>query len=99
LVPTTAVLSGAPGNYVYLVEDGENAVSVHPVTLGPSDGKSTVILSGLVAGDTVVTDGPDALTDGAKVRPPAPRSAATETAQPPAGGKRAKNGGAPARDR
>src|SRR5258708_18697785 len=61
LVPTTAVLSGAPGNYVYLVSE-EDTVSVHPVTLGPSDGKNTVITSGLSAGDTVVTDGTDRLS-------------------------------------
>ena len=34
LVPTSAVLSGAPGNYVYLV-DKNDTVSVHKVTLGP----------------------------------------------------------------
>ena len=94
LVPTTAVLSGAPGNYVYLVnkdtkdpKDNKNSddkddknnkgnagdtVSVHPVTLGPSDGKNTVITKGLDVGDTVVTDGTDRLTDGAKIKVAAP---------------------------
>jgi multidrug efflux system membrane fusion protein len=93
LVPTTAVLSGAPGSYVYLVNKGDNdnknsddkdnkdnknkgnaadTVSVHPVTLGPSDGKNTVITNGLNVGDTVVTDGTDRLTDGAKIKVAAP---------------------------
>lgn len=67
LVPTPAVLSGAPGDYVYLV-NADQSVSVHKVTLGPSDGKDTVILSGLMAGQTVVTDGMDRLSDGAKIR-------------------------------
>ena len=40
---------------------------MHKVTLGPSDGKNTVILAGLTAGDTVVTDGTDRLSDGAKI--------------------------------
>ena len=72
LVPTAAVLSGAPVNYVYLVNK-DDTVSVHKVTLGPSDGKNTVIASGLNAGDTVVTDGSDRLSDGAKIRvAPAP---------------------------
>jgi multidrug efflux system membrane fusion protein len=71
LVPTTAVLSGAPGNYVYLV-GANDTVSVHPVKIGPSDGKNTVIASGLSAGDTVVTDGTDRLSDGTKVRISAP---------------------------
>jgi multidrug efflux system membrane fusion protein len=67
LVPTPAVQSGAPGNYVYLV-NADNTVSVHKVTPGPSDGKNTAILSGLANGDRVVTDGMDRLSDGAKIR-------------------------------
>ena len=46
LVPTSAVQSGAPGDYVYLV-NANQTVSVHKVTPGPSDGKSTAILAGL----------------------------------------------------
>jgi multidrug efflux system membrane fusion protein len=67
LVPTPAVQSGAPGDYVYLV-NADNTVSVHKVTQGPSDGTNTVILSGLSAGQTVVTDGMDRLSDGAKIK-------------------------------
>ena len=73
LVPTPAVQSGAPGDYVYLV-NADQTVSVHKVTQGPSDGKNTVILSGLSAGQTVVTDGMDRLSDGAKIKIAAPRS-------------------------
>jgi len=67
LVPTPAVQSGAPGDYVYLVNE-DQTVSVHKVALGPSDGKNTVILSGLSVGQTVVTDGMDRLSDGAKIK-------------------------------
>lgn len=67
LVPTPAVQSGAPGDFVYLV-NSDNSVSVHKVTLGPSDGKNTVITSGLAAGNIVVTDGTDRLNDGAKIQ-------------------------------
>jgi membrane fusion protein, multidrug efflux system len=67
LVPTPAVLTGAPGSYVYLVNKN-HTVSVHKVTPGPSDGKSTVISSGLSAGDTVVIDGTDRLSDGASIK-------------------------------
>lgn len=66
IVPTPAVLSGAPGDYVYLA-NANGTVSVRKITLGPSDGKNTAILSGLVVGDTVVTDGTDRLSDGAKI--------------------------------
>ncbi|CAB3802323.1 Multidrug resistance protein MdtA [Paraburkholderia caffeinitolerans] len=68
LVPTPAVQSGAPGDYVYLV-NANNTVSVHKVTLGPGDGQHTVIAAGLAAGQRVVTDGLDRLNDGAKIQP------------------------------
>jgi RND family efflux transporter, MFP subunit len=74
LVPTPAVQSGAPGDYVYLV-NADQTVSVHKVTQGPSDGRNTVILSGLSAGQTVVTDGMDRLSDGAKIKIAAAKSA------------------------
>jgi multidrug efflux system membrane fusion protein len=89
LVPTPAVLSGAPGDYVYLVNT-DQTVSVHKVTPGPTDGKNTVILSGLAAGQVVVTDGTDRLSDGAKIK--------VGGAKPAAGGASARRE-APARRR
>jgi multidrug efflux system membrane fusion protein len=68
LVPTSAILTGAPGTYVYLVDQAKGTVSVHKVATGPSDGKNTVIQDGLKEGDTVVTEGTDRLSDGAKIR-------------------------------
>lgn len=67
LVPTSSVLTGAPGSYVYLVNKNDT-VSVHKVTTGPSDGKNTLIVSGLDAGDRVVVSGTDGLSDGAKIK-------------------------------
>jgi membrane fusion protein, multidrug efflux system len=99
LVPTTAVLSGAPGNYVYLVNKDDTA-SVHKVALGPTDGKNTVIASGLNAGDSVVTDGTDRLSHGAKVRvagAPAPQVSNASDAPPPA--RKTDTGDAPSADR
>jgi membrane fusion protein, multidrug efflux system len=97
LVPTPAVLSGAPGDYVYLVNSANDTVAVHKVTLGPSDGKNTAIQAGLSVGDTVVIDGTDRLSDGAKISIAAATS--TPPATPPAGtapGARArKNSAAP----
>jgi multidrug efflux system membrane fusion protein len=82
LVPTPAVLSGAPGNYVYLVNSNDT-VSVRKVTLGPSDGTNTAILAGLAVGDSVVVDGTDRLTDGAKISvAPASPAAGTTPASP-----------------
>lgn len=92
LVPTSAVQSGAPGDYVYLV-NANQTVSVHKVTPGPSDGKSTAILAGLTAGQQVVTDGMDRLSDGAKIRIAQPHPAGASSAGAPAAthtGKRSR---------
>ncbi|MCC8393557.1 efflux RND transporter periplasmic adaptor subunit [Paraburkholderia sp. MMS20-SJTR3] len=82
LVPTAAVQTGAPGDFVYLVNPN-STVSVHKVRLGPSDGKNTVILSGLAAGNEVVTDGTDRLSDGAKIQPAHPQPASAPAAAAP----------------
>lgn len=83
LVPTSAVQSGAPGDYVYLV-NADQTVSVHKVTPGPSNGKLTAILAGLDAGQQVVTDGMDRLSDGAKIRISQPHPADAGSAATPA---------------
>ena len=67
LIPNAAILQGTPGTYVYLM-DGDAKVSVRPIKTGETDGTRTVVLSGLQAGDRVVTDGTDRLRDGAPVR-------------------------------
>jgi multidrug efflux system membrane fusion protein len=73
LVPTPAVQTGAPGDYVYIV-NANNTVSVHKVTTGPTNGSYTAIASGLSAGQRVVVDGLDRLSDGAHIRPAAARA-------------------------
>jgi membrane fusion protein, multidrug efflux system len=95
LVPTAAVQSGAPGQYVYLV-NADQSVSVHKVTPGASDGKNTVILAGLTAGQTVVTDGMDRLSDGAKIKiaaaKPAPAGSTAPVAPAPGAQQRGTKG-------
>jgi len=66
LVPNAAVQRGAPGTYVYLVENNAS-VKVQPIKIGPSDATNTSVVSGLKAGDQVVIDGADRLRDGARV--------------------------------
>ena len=66
LAPNPAIQIGASGSFVYVV-NADTTVAVRKVTPGPSDGKNTVIASGLTAGETVVIDGVDRLRDGAKV--------------------------------
>ena len=57
-VPAAAVQRGAPGTYVYLVND-DNTVSVHQITLGAQDGDLFAVDAGLEPGERVVTDGAD----------------------------------------
>jgi multidrug efflux system membrane fusion protein len=89
LAPNAAVQIGPSGNFVYLL-NSDGAVSKRDVAVGPSNGKSTTITSGLVAGDEVVIDGVDRLRDGAKVNVigdgPDARAAAGQGAQGNAGG-------------
>jgi membrane fusion protein, multidrug efflux system len=68
-VPVSAVQRGAPGTYVYLVNQ-DSTVSVHTIKLGVQDGDFYAVESGLSPGDRVVTDGADRLRDGAKVTLP-----------------------------
>jgi multidrug efflux system membrane fusion protein len=67
LAPNAAIQLGSSGNFVYLLNDN-STVSKRDVIIGPNDGKHTVIISGLKAGEKVVIDGVDRLRDGAKVR-------------------------------
>jgi multidrug efflux system membrane fusion protein len=55
------------------------------VKLGPTDGKETQVLSGLSAGERVVTDGTDRLRDGQKVTIPPPPGQNAQGGQPPQG--------------
>lgn len=74
IMPNSAVRRGAPNGvvttFVYLV-NADHTVSVRPVTLGAVDGERVAVVSGLAAGDVVVTEGGDRLRDGAPVQLPA----------------------------
>jgi multidrug efflux system membrane fusion protein len=73
-IPAAAVQRGEPGTFVYVIE-ANNTVSVRPVKLGPTDEGNVAVLSGLKAGERVVTDGTDRLREGASVTVPAPKPA------------------------
>ena len=66
VIPTAALQMGNEGNFVWVV-NAENKVSKHTVVPGIQDSLKVVITDGLSAGDRVVTDGIDRLTEGAKV--------------------------------
>lgn len=70
IVPTSAVLTGSIGQFVYVVKP-DNTVTVRKVTIGPIDGERTSIVSGVALGERVVTDGSDRLREGSKISIPA----------------------------
>jgi multidrug efflux system membrane fusion protein len=65
-VPNAALQTGAPGNFVYVV-NADNTVSVKVVKIGAATATATEITTGLSAGERVVIDGADRLRDGAHV--------------------------------
>jgi multidrug efflux system membrane fusion protein len=81
-IPVAAVQRGEPGTFVYVIE-ANNTVSVRPVKLGPTDDGNVAVLSGLKAGERVVTDGTDRLREGASVTVPAATPAPKPAPKPP----------------
>jgi len=81
LVPSAGIQRGAPGTFVYLVKN-DQTVTVKAVKLGPVQGETTAIESGIAAGDRVVVDGADKLREGAKVELISPESRAAATSTP-----------------
>ena len=90
-VPVAAIQRGAPGSYVYLV-NADNTVSVRPIKIGPADGPTAEVVSGLSAGERVVVDGTDRLRDGARVTiPEASGAPATAPGGQPRGAEHGQN--------
>jgi multidrug efflux system membrane fusion protein len=83
VIPTAALQMGNEGNFVWLLS-ADNKVSKHRVTAGIQDSQQVVISAGVNAGDRVVTDGIDRLTEGMQVEVVAPHTTtATPNAEQP----------------
>jgi multidrug efflux system membrane fusion protein len=93
-VPQAAVLRGAQGFYVYVV-NADNSVSMRVVRPGAVDGNWMAVEGALEPGEKVVIDGTDRLREGAKVEiiaaDPSKRAGA---AAPPGGARRGASGAA-----
>jgi multidrug efflux system membrane fusion protein len=75
-VPISAIRHGAPGDFVFVAQP-DRTVKLTPVKTGPDTDDKISVLSGLAAGETVVTEGADGLEDGSAIRlPQAPANAA-----------------------
>lgn len=90
VVPVTALRHGASGDFVYVLQDGQTA-SLRPVQRGIATVDKVQIVSGVQAGEQVITEGADRLKDGARVVLPSQR--------PGAGGDRPEQGGRGGRHR
>lgn len=73
VVPSTAVQISQSGNFVFIVKDG--VAKVQSVQVERQVGRDTVVASGLIGGETVVTDGQLLLSDGTRVNPRPPKVA------------------------
>ena len=92
VVPTAAIQRGSVGAFVYRVND-DNTVTVRPVKLGPAEGETTVVTSGVAPGERVVVDGLDKLKDGASIEPIDRTAQPAATPRAPRGdGERRKGG-------
>jgi membrane fusion protein, multidrug efflux system len=94
-VPTSAILRGSPGAYVYVI-NADSTVSVRKITTSAVDGSITAVTSGLSAGERVVIDGTDRLRDGLKIVVAADQAAAGGDAQD-AGQRRGQRSGGKSR--
>lgn len=75
-IPAAAVITGLTGKFVYVAGE-DNTVTNKPITVRHSFGDSMAV-SGINAGDRVVTDGKQNLRPGGKIRvisPQAPKTA------------------------
>lgn len=66
VVPTAAIQFSPKGTFVYVINPNQT-VRVDPVIIGVTTGDITTISSGITTGQSVVIEGGDNLTDGAKV--------------------------------
>lgn len=87
-VPTTAVRHGPNGDYVWVLQPN-HTVSQRPIKTGPATSETVSVVSGLQAGETVITAGGDRLRDGAPVILP---GQAPNAGQGGAGGQRQGGG-------
>lgn len=91
-VPVSAVRHGAPGDFAFVIQPN-STVKLTVVTTGPSDGTNIAILSGLNAGQTVVSEGADGLDDGSQVKIPGGRGGRGRHGGAPGGNNDADNAG------
>jgi len=74
LAPAEAIQRGPQGAYVYVVKP-DKVVQMRRVQLGPSEGATISVRSGLTDSEALVVDGTEKVQDGARVEPTVRRAA------------------------
>lgn len=83
LIPSAALQYGSRGTFVFLL-DANDKVVVRAVSVGASDGATTLISDGLTVGERLVLEGTDKLKDGSAVEIIGDPDATQTTPQAPA---------------
>lgn len=68
VIPSAGVQRGPNGIFSYVVKPDGESIEIRDIKVGPSEGGDTIIDSGLKAGEVVIIDGVDKLTDKSKVK-------------------------------
>ena len=74
VIPANAVQRGTQGSFVYVL-DAEDRVHLRNISLGATSGELLQVLSGLAAGERVVTEGVDRLREDMQVKVAVPAAA------------------------
>ena len=75
VIPANAVQRGTQGSFVYVL-DAENRVHLRNISVGATTGEQLQVLSGLAAGERVVTEGVDRLREDMQVKVAEPTAVA-----------------------
>ncbi len=68
-IPTAAIQHGSKGDYVFILNNESHIVKYQSIKAGNVEGDDTVVTEGIKAGELVIIEGSDRLTDGAEVAP------------------------------
>ena len=85
LAPAEAIQRGPQGAYVYVVKP-DKVVQMRRVQLGPSEGATISVRTGLTDSEALVVDGAEKVQDGARVEPTVRKAPAGAPATPGAPG-------------
>ena len=94
VVPVAALRHGSNGDFVYVLDEATRTVALRPVTRGLATVDKVQLVTGLEAGEKVITEGADRLKDGARVVLAGDKPASGAAG----GGRRGNRGGASGAD-